>query len=236
MINREHMERKQSNISSTIFTAAVILAGFVIITVFFMTKLSSDLEKVSELSVTKSNEYQLALKEIKDEKEKMSFMSYVVDIKNILDSYGARTGSYNSMDFAYLIVKESFDNDLDPLLVLAVMSTESSFRRQVVSHKGAIGLMQVLPQTAYYVSEMHDHIDLKSSEQLFEPRKNVTIGINYLSYLVDKFKNQKYALIAYNMGPTNLIRKIREGNTPPDKYYRKVMKSYQQIVNISNRT
>jgi soluble lytic murein transglycosylase len=95
--------------------------------------------------------------------------------------------------------------------------------------------MQILPNTGQYVSDMQENINLKSASQLFDPKTNVRIGISYLSYLVNKFNNQKYALIAYNMGPTNVIRKIRNGRNPSEKYYRTVMKNYQQILSLSNK-
>lgn len=213
----------------------VLLAVFVTLNTIFLTKVSYNLEKISEQVLKTSDNYCEIRDELEREKTKMAFMSHVLDIKNILDSFPSKTGSYNSMDFALLIAKESFRNDLDPMLVLALIQTESSFRKSVVSHKGAIGLMQILPNTAQYVSDMHEHIDLENAQELFEPDTNIKIGINYLSYLIDKFDNQKYAIIAYNMGPTNLIRKMRSGEHLPERYYRSVMRNYQKILSLSGR-
>lgn len=213
----------------------VLLAVFVTLNTFFLMKVSYSLDELSEQALKTSDSYYELKDELEREKTKVAFMSHVLDIKSILDSFPAKTGSYNTMDFALLIAKEAFRNDLDPMLVLAVIKTESSFRQSVVSHKGAIGLMQILPNTAQYVSDMHDHIDLENTQELFEPDTNITIGINYLSYLIDKFDNQKYAIIAYNMGPTNLVRKMRSGEQLPERYYRSVMRNYQQILSISGR-
>ena len=212
---------------------AVVLGAFVVLNALFLTGLTSSVEKISVKTQNADDRYYSLKEELKDEKEKMSFMARVIEIKNILDTFRS-AGSYNTMDFAYLIASESFENGLDPLLVLAVIQTESSFRKSVVSHKGAIGLMQILPNTANYVSDMHD-IELESPSELFEPDTNIKIGINYLSYLIEKFDNQKYAIIAYNMGPTNLVRKIKSGVNPPERYYRSVMRNYRQILSISGR-
>lgn len=214
---------------------AVFLGAFLVLNVVYTRGMSSSVDIISAKVQAESDRYHKLKTELQDKKEKLKFMAHVVDIKNILNTYNANTGKYNDMDFAYLIAKESFENNLDPFLVLAVIMTESSFRNTVVSHKGAIGLMQIRPETAYYVSDMHDHIDLSNSKELFLPDKNILIGINYLSYLVDRFNNEKYALIAYNMGPSNLIRIIRSGGTPPERYYRSVMKHYEQIVALSGR-
>ncbi len=184
-----------------LFMIAVLTGAFVALNALYINNVNVSIQELSETSIEADDRYHRIANDLKDEKTRMSFMAHVMDIKNILDS-NRKTRSYNTMDFAYLIAKESFDNNLDPLLVLAVIKTESSFRKTVVSHKGAIGLMQILPNTAQYVSQMHDHIELTHSEELFEPDTNILIGINYLSYLVDKFENQKYAIIAYNMGPT----------------------------------
>jgi len=213
---------------------AIFIGAFVILNFLYINKVSNSIQVLSKASSLAGDKYHQLAEDVQDQKTRMSFAAHVMDIKNILDS-DIRTTSYNTMDFAYLIAKESFDNNLDPLLVLAVIKTESSFRKMVVSHKGAIGLMQILPNTAQYVSDMNDHIELSHSNELFEPNTNIMIGINYLSYLVNKFENQKYAIIAYNMGPTGLIRKIKSGENPPERYYRTVMKHYQQILNQSGR-
>lgn len=214
---------------------SVILGAFVVLNTLYISRINNRVEQISEKVLVKSDSYHRLKTELKDEKKKLSFMAHVVDIKNILDLYNAQTGEYSTMDFAYLIAKESFENKMDPFLVLAVIMTESSFRDAVVSNKGAIGLMQIQPDTAMYVSEMHEHIELTDFQKLFDPDTNIIIGINYLSYLIDRFENMKYALIAYNMGPTNLIRRLSSGEAPPERYYRNVMRHYKQIVSLSGR-
>ncbi|ADD68004.1 Lytic transglycosylase catalytic [Denitrovibrio acetiphilus DSM 12809] len=229
------MKKTFERFTSAFIMSAVVLSAFAAFNVVYLFKMGNTVEKLSEKTMEKSDQYINTKNELKHEKDKMSFMAHVLDIKNVLDDMGSTTSSYNTMDFAYLIAKESLDNDLDPLLVLAVIQTESSFRKSIVSNKGAIGLMQILPNTAQYVSSMHDHIELTSTQELFEPQTNITIGISYLSYLINKFDNQKYALIAYNMGPTNLVRRIKTGNVLPNRYYRSVMRNYSYILSKSGR-
>lgn len=230
-----NMKNYINNIKTTVILLMVILIAFATLNSIYLFKLSGNIEDISEETTKTTDDFYELSEKLKDEKEKMSFMAHVMDIKNVLDTFERNTSSYNTMDFAYLIAKESFENNLDPFLVLAVVKTESSFRQSVVSHKGAIGLMQILPNTANYVSGMVEHIDISSSNELFEPQTNVTIGINYLSYLINKFENRKYAIIAYNMGPTNLVKKIRSGERLPERYYRSVMRNYKQLLSLSGR-
>ena len=86
---------------------------------------------------------------------------------------------------------------VEPELVFAIIKTESSFKENKVSKKGAIGLMQIMPSTANYVSELYFG---SKDFDLFNPNHNLLIGITYLSYLFDKFENKKTALSAYNAG------------------------------------
>lgn len=85
--------------------------------------------------------------------------------------------------------------ELDPALVMAVIQVESSFNPQAVSHKGAQGLMQIVPNTA-------THLGLKDP---MDPEANVRAGIRYLAQLKKAFKGDLVmVLAAYNAGPTKV--------------------------------
>ena len=95
------------------------------------------------------------------------------------------------------IVSVCDDTSIDPNLVLAIIKTESSFNNDKISHKGAIGLMQIMPETATYVSDLF----FASKEfNLKNENENILIGVTYLIYLFDKFEDKKTALAAYNAG------------------------------------
>lgn len=87
--------------------------------------------------------------------------------------------------------------NIEPELVFAIIKTESSFNKNKVSSKGAIGLMQIMPSTATYVSQLY--FDSKEFD-LYNPNHNLLIGVTYLNYLFAKFENKKTALSAYNAG------------------------------------
>lgn len=92
--------------------------------------------------------------------------------------------------------------NVDPRLIAAVINAESGFRADAVSHKGAVGLMQVMPATAEWVAgELNIRFD---TETLKNPQTNILIGTFYLKHLLDKFADEKTALIAYNAGEGNV--------------------------------
>lgn len=95
--------------------------------------------------------------------------------------------------------------DLDPMLIRAMIYVESSYRPQAVSPKGAVGLMQILPETATWLGAT----EIKA-EDLVDPSVNIDLGSEYLRYLLDRFPTESSALAAYNAGPTNARRWLDE--------------------------
>ncbi|MBE3582320.1 MAG: lytic transglycosylase domain-containing protein [Thermoanaerobacteraceae bacterium] len=94
-------------------------------------------------------------------------------------------------------------NGLDPLLVLAVVRTESKFYPLAESLTGARGLMQIMPETARWVAgRLREEFD---PERLFEPEYNLRLGTWYLAYLIREFRGSlPAALAAYNGGSQNV--------------------------------
>lgn len=133
-------------------------------------------------------------------------------------------------ELAKIIVSESERNGLEPLFVLALIETESTFNNWAKSNKGALGLMQVRPRTGEYLAEELD-IVWDGDRTLYDPYLNVKMGVHYLSLLVDKFGNDtEIALTAYNVGPTSVRAKIRKGHTLPKRYRTKVLSKYERLL------
>src|SRR5215813_4037125 len=114
----------------------------------------------------------------------------------------------------------SRNHGVDPSLVRAVIETESNFNRWAVSNKGALGLMQLIPDTGrrYGVRDF------------FDPQQNVAGGVRYLRFLLDKFNgNLDLSLAAYNAGE-NVVERL--GRVPPipetTTYVRRVRSIYKQ--------
>ncbi|MHC1741692.1 MAG: transglycosylase SLT domain-containing protein [Syntrophobacteraceae bacterium] len=109
---------------------------------------------------------------------------------------------------------------MDHNLVKAVIRAESGFNSQAVSPKGAMGLMQLMPDTSRYMGVLNP----------FDPLDNIDGGTRYLRMLLDRFKNDiSLALAAYNAGPENVAK---YGGVPPydetQVYVQRVLEYYQR--------
>lgn len=108
---------------------------------------------------------------------------------------------------------------LDPELVRAVVQVESAFRPGAESHKGAMGLMQLMPATARRLAV----------EDPWDPDQNVRGGTIYLRHLLDRFGGQlELALAGYNAGPEAVQR--FEGIPPYEEtrsYVERVLRIYR---------
>jgi len=100
--------------------------------------------------------------------------------------------------------------DLDPALVAAVIYQESKFRADAKSSSGAIGLMQLTPQTAEGIAIRTGGSRFQVSD-LYNPEINVRYGSWYLRHLLDKYGDEKDALAAYNAGQHNVDEWRAEG-------------------------
>ncbi|MFA7468746.1 MAG: lytic transglycosylase domain-containing protein [Desulfotomaculaceae bacterium] len=97
---------------------------------------------------------------------------------------------------------------IDPYLLVALIKTESNFNSRAESHKGARGLMQVMPETAVWASERMGTEDF-DPDCLYDPETNVKIGTWYLANLAKEFNDDTIlVLAAYNGGSGNVKRWI----------------------------
>lgn len=102
-----------------------------------------------------------------------------------------------------LIASIAQSNNLEPSLVKAIVSAESNFNPKAVSSKGAIGLMQLMPDTARGLGVINP----------FNPEDNLTGGVAYLKQLLSQFGGDvPLALAAYNAGPGAVKQ---HGGIPP---------------------
>jgi soluble lytic murein transglycosylase len=102
-----------------------------------------------------------------------------------------------------IIREQASDKHLDPALIAAVIYAESKFEPRP-SSAGAEGLMQILPETAYYLAKLSGGKRFTVSD-LATPAVNVAYGSYYLRYLLDHYHgNEMLALAAYNGGLTNV--------------------------------
>lgn len=93
--------------------------------------------------------------------------------------------------FEELVLEHSQRQSLRPELVRAVIQVESGFDPQATSPKGAMGLMQLMPQTARSLGVLN----------AYDPEENIRGGTAYLRQLLNKYGSEQLALAAYNAGP-----------------------------------
>jgi soluble lytic murein transglycosylase len=109
-----------------------------------------------------------------------------------------------------IIYRYALENEVDPILVVSVMRTESKFASAAKSPKGAAGLMQMMPETAGWVASQMDDTNF-SLEQLNDPDVSIKLGTWYLASLKKEFKgNEVLVLAAYNGGRGNVKQWMRQ--------------------------
>ncbi len=99
---------------------------------------------------------------------------------------------------------------LEPQLLAAMIYQESKFDPEARSSSGAVGLMQLLPETGQGIADRTGG-DSWRPEDLLIPELNVRYGAWYLRHLLDKYDDESLALAAYNAGQTNVDEWRRDG-------------------------
>ena len=141
---------------------------------------------------------------------------------------------------AVLIYSEKYN--VDKNLILAVIKAESNFNENAISNRNAIGLMQLMEETAKDVANKNNiEIDNENiKEELCDVYKNIEIGTAYIASLLQRYQNTEVALAAYNAGIGTVDNWIEKGiinkdgtdieNVPykeTNYYVRKILRDYE---------
>lgn len=105
--------------------------------------------------------------------------------------------------YEHIVTGHARNYDLDPALIAAVIYRESKFDADAKSDSGAIGLMQLLPDTARGIA-LHTGGSRFQVDDLYDPEINVRYGSFYLRRLIRKYDDVPLALAAYNAGQANV--------------------------------
>ena len=138
-------------------------------------------------------------------------------------AHGALSPQLSKRPFHDEIVDAARRAGIDPALVHAVIGVESAYNEKAVSHKGAVGLMQVVPGTGRRFG----------IDNLLNPKANIRAGTQYLSHLMHLFDGDlRLALAAYNAGEYAVLRHGR--TVPPYRetraYVPRVMGIYEALL------
>lgn len=159
------------------------------------------------------------------------------NMSRILSGYHTGLLPSEDRELVDFIVEESRQYGFEPELILALISTESSFYNWSVSNKGALGMMQIVPETGKALAKATQIAWNELNQLLFDPYVNIRLGIHYLHALNKRFGNIHVALAAYNFGPTKIQRWIRQGKPIPTGYSNKVIRFYKSYLarNLENQ-
>ena len=149
-------------------------------------------------------------------------------------------------DYSEYVEKYAKENNVDPLLIYAIIKAESNFDDEAVSGRGATGLMQLMDNTAKEVAT-NESIEYVSNDSLHDPETNIRIGVKYFADLIAIFQNEAISLAAYNAGMGTVQGWIDDGiieadgsdieNIPYNEtnmYVRKILKDYDIYRNLYN--
>jgi soluble lytic murein transglycosylase-like protein len=122
--------------------------------------------------------------------------------------------------YKQMAMTAAVDLALDPALLFAVISNESDWQARVLSPKGAMGLMQLMPETArnWGVTDP------------LNPKQNIYAGAKYLKHLLALFKNVSLAVAAYHAGEERTLKAGQVPDIPETQMYvRAVMETYRKL-------
>lgn len=149
-------------------------------------------------------------------KKKLKKILLVVIIAIIVTNFKIILRSFFPLEYKESILKYSELYNVDPNLVASVINTESKFDANAISSKGAMGLMQIMPETGVWIAELLQ-IDNFQESMIINPDININLGTWYINKLSDDFNgNYDLVLASYNGGPGNVTKWLEDDEYSDD--------------------
>lgn len=149
---------------------------------------------------------------------------------------------YYQVEYLDIIEKYSVEYDVDASIILAVIKCESNFNHEAISSMGAMGLMQMMPDT---FSDMQKRLSEEyEDEMLYDPEISIKYGTYYLKYLYNIFEDWELVFAAYNAGMGNVWSWLKNEEytedgklviipfAETDNYVKKVVSTTQEYKKI----
>jgi hypothetical protein len=156
---------------------------------------------------------------VRSASEDVIFLKALI-LKPDIDPELARTVAKSVHRYAELYGK-------DANLILAMIAVESRFDPNAVSPKGAVGLMQVMPQWKKVLGITGD---------LSDPEVSIKYGLQILGFYDEMYRDLEMALTAYNRGPGPVDMALMHGQDPKNKYAPRVLEMYEKLKRLSVTT
>ena len=144
-----------------------------------------------------------------------------------------------------IVTAAAKEYELEPALIYSVIKTESNFDKDAVSHAQAQGLMQLIPDTFNFIKHHDEELSAHSISAIRDPIVNIYCGCSYLRYLIDKYGEVSTAVAAYNAGPGNIDKWLKNAQYSVDgitfyhipfpeteNYVKRVMNSKEMYIKL----
>jgi len=198
--------------------------------------LSNELKKYSQVKIGRDQftEIYMQLQELTGMiSNEVKREYYITKAVKDISKNNSTLDSKSIYEISKAIYEESIRYNFNPLLITAIMKTESNYDPQAVSDSYAYGLCQV---RRFIAPELAENIGIKwdgAEKTLFDPIKNIKIGVYYLSILNRNFNDLKTAVIAYNQGPYAVQERLSNNQELLDNYVNKVLNYYANLRGFS---
>lgn len=158
---------------------------------------------------------------------------YITKAVKDISKNNSTLDSESIYEISKAIYEESVKYNFNPLLITAIIKIESNFDPKALSDSYAYGLTQV---RRFIAPELAKNIGIEwdgAEKTLFDPIKNIKIGVFYLSMLNRNFNDLKTAIIAYNQGPYAVQERLTNNQELPNNYVDKVLGYYANLRGFS---
>jgi soluble lytic murein transglycosylase len=188
--------------------------------------LSNEVKKYSQVKISRDQftEIYMQLQELTGMiSNEVKREYYITKAVNDISKNNSTLDSKSIYEISKTIYEESVRYNFNPLLITAIIKTESTYDPKAISDSYAYGLCQV---RRFIAPELAENIGIKwdgAEKTLFDPIKNIKIGVYYLSMLNRNFNDLKTAIIAYNQGPYDIQERLTNNQELPDSYVNKVL-------------
>jgi hypothetical protein len=167
-------------------------------------------------------------KQINFQRKRISELEEKLQILQVIEDFQIGFDDDEKRELAEVISQECKKYDYDPMFLMALILTESSFKRGQVSSKGAEGLMQIRPFVGRSLAGKIG-VQWQDSTTSFKPELNVQMGSLHLFEMILKFKDVRKAIISYNLGETALRSRVRLNKPLPKSFLNRVIENYNML-------
>lgn len=167
-------------------------------------------------------------KQVNFQQKRITELEEKLQILKAIDDFQIGFTDEEINQLADVIYDESKKFEYDPLFVMAIILTESSFKKDQISDYGARGLMQVVPFVGEDVAPRAG-VNWSGKETLQNSESNIKLGTLHLFEYILKFGDVKQALMAYNVGESKFRDLVKTNQPLPQGYLNKVIDNYSML-------